>query len=175
MAVHVPMFCHYNPKNVLVIDMYYTGLIHEVLRHSSSLDRIDVVVESTEMKESFYKHYPFFRDKHYPITHEYYSSLERFDEENVNLKYDVIIVGFNNITVNRMSYLCSFLNRHLNVNGIISVQYHNEWEMKNGYRNDFLMLEETFNRVNYYSFCIPTAPLGQYGFLLLSNTRKSIY
>lgn len=174
MAVHVPMFSHYNPKTVLIIDMYYTGLIHEILRHSSSLDKIDIIVESPEMKESFYKHYPFFRDKHYPLTHEYYSGIEAFDKENINRRYDVIIVGFHDIRFNKMSYFGSFLNRHLNINGVISFQYHNEWEMKFEHSKDFKILQEIFPRVNYYTFCVPTAPLGQYGFLLLSNTRKSI-
>lgn len=100
-------------------------------------------------------------------------NLSVFDS-NVSDTYDVIIVGYYSHTRD-IKDIFNILSNKLNPGGVISFHYYNIWELKPEHSNDFHTLSNIFLRVNYYTFCFPSSPLGQCGFLLLSNSRTKKY
>ena len=170
MMSHVPMHCHENPKNILVIGGGDGGIVREILKHEN------VKIDWCEIDSLVLK-----------LSQKYFLENEvSFKSEQVNLfvedafqfikkkrgVYDVIIVDCSDpIGPNSVLFTSEFFkNIHLSLkdNGVFCMQNESIWNHIDFIKRIKTQHAEIFENktTNYGYLCIPSYPSGQIGFLI---------
>ncbi|MCL4407409.1 MAG: polyamine aminopropyltransferase [Thermotogae bacterium] len=178
MIVHVPLFSHPNPENVLVIGGGDGGAVREILKHKS-VKRVDLVEIDPEIIKICKENFPTVASK---ITN---SAVSIYNEDGKNFvarkhdQYDVIIVDStdpykgagNSLFTGEFYASCRDA---LKEDGIISVQAENPVYDSKEMERCFGEIKKAFSIVKPYVAFVPMYPSGFWVFAYASkNTDPS--
>lgn len=177
MLVHVPMFAHPAPRNVLVIGGGDGGTVRELIRHSS-VKHIDLVEIDREVVEKSREYFPQIASQFdNPRVHIHYEDGLKF-VKSPHLKYDIALIDSTDPVGPAVGlYEKPFYNDVcdcLTDDGMICAQA--ESSMLNPERVKAMgeKLREFFPLVMVYLSFIPTYPVGQWAFILGSKKHHPL-
>lgn len=177
LITHVPMMCHSNPKNVLVIGGGDCGVIRELIKHEN-VDTITMVEIDDAVIELSKKYLPnmaqpeiFTNEKVKIIIDDGFKYLRQNQQ-----KYDVIITDLSDPEgpaeeFFQINYF-KLLQNSLTENGIVIMQSSENIWLNIDYLKDLLSKSKTvFKNVGYCQCYMPSYTSGQLGLLVATNDR----
>lgn len=177
---HIPLFCHPNPENVLIIGAGDGGVTREVVKHKcvKLITHVEIDEDVTKVSKEFFKDSlaTGFSD---PRVNLLFEDGDLF-LKNTDIRYDVVIVDSGDpVGPNVSLFEQDFYSRIKNVlkpNGIMCCQGENIWLHLDLISNLLSRCSSLFPVVSYAYTCIPTYPSGQIGFVICSlDPRNNIH
>ncbi len=163
MIVHVPLFSHPNPENILIIGGGDGGTLREVLKHKT-VKNVDMVEIDEEVVKASKDFFPCFADAfNNPKSNLIFTDGIEFVKGKQNL-YDVIIIDSTDpINIGEGLFTTEFYmncNNALKDKGILCNQAESPFHSPEWVENIFKKLNKAFPVVKCYRAEVPTYPPG---------------
>ena len=167
MIVHVPMFSHNNPENVLIIGGGDGGSLREVLKHKT-VKNIDMVEIDEEVVKASKEFFPCFANAfESPKVNLMFEDGVKFVENKQHI-YDVVIVDSTDpIEIGEGLFTTEFYKNVLNAlkeDGVLTVQSESPFHNAEWVKNIYSKLFKVFPIVKMYRAEVPTYPSGIWSF-----------
>ncbi|RLF66710.1 MAG: spermidine synthase [Thermoplasmata archaeon] len=169
LLVHVPMFAHPSPKNVLIIGGGDGGSLREALKHRVHVDLVEIDEEVVEISKKYF----FFPDSgNFDLI-----IMDGFEYlKSIRKKYDVVIVdGSDPIGPAEVLFKDEFvklIKKVLEEKGIVVLQSGSPL-LREEYCYFFKIyktLKKYFKLVKPYFYFVPTYPTGMWSYIAASDT-----
>ena len=177
MIVHVPMFSHENPENVLIIGGGDGGSLREVLKHKT-VKNVDMVEIDEEVVNASKEFFPCFSKAfESPKLNLMIEDGVKFVQNKHNI-YDVVIVDSTDpFDIGEGLFTTEFYGNVYNAlkeNGVLSVQSESPFHNKEWVINIYKKLRKVFTIVKMYRAEVPTYPSGIWSFGFCSKSVDPI-
>jgi spermidine synthase len=178
MMAHLPLFSHWNPKNVLIVGGGDGGVLREVCRHKEvqhiSLVEIDPVVIRASKEHLKLAPAELFDDPRVEIIHA--DAAEYLQDPANQNKYDVILAD----TLDPLGPAESLfepefyeaMHSALRDNGVICTQGESMWIHFDLIRDLVACCADIFDYAEYATTTVPSYPCGQIGFIIARKGKS---
>ena len=172
MITHVPLFCHPDPKQVLIIGGGDCGALTEVLRHPE-VERCTMCEIDREVVETSKKHFPrLTAGLDDPRTNLLFADGKKFIEDTTD-KFDLIILDLSDPIGPAADLFQKDFHQsvrdQLNDNGIMVAQSESPYFNKDTVQAMYHNLRDIFPLVKMYTCFMPIYPSGFWSFAFCSN------
>lgn len=173
MIVHLPLFAHPNPKNILVIGGGDGGTVREVLKHKTvrQVDFVEIDEDVYEVSKKYFKTLTKGLDRDSRVNFLFGDGV-KFVAETSN-KYDVILIDSTDPSdISDGLFTDEFYRdakKKLNRNGIIVAQSEDPFYDERIIYKLHKRLKNIFKEVHLYLAFIPTYPSGCWSFTFVSD------
>ncbi len=177
MIVHVPLFSHENPENVLIIGGGDGGTLREVLKHKTvkNVDMVEIDEEVVNTSKEFFPN--FAKAFESPKANVIFDDGIEF-VKNKKAKYDVVIVDSTDpINVGEGLFTTDFYKNCYNIlkeNGILTNQSESPFHSPEWVRSIYEKLNRAFPIVKMYRAEVPTYPPGIWSFGFCSKVTYPV-
>jgi spermidine synthase len=174
MISHLPLFCHKNPKKVLIIGGGDGGVLREVAKHScvEEIHMCEIDEQVVEVSKKYFKSMSCsFDDPRLILLH--CDAIEYLKNEGSDKNYDVVICDSSDPIGPAKSLFepdfISLISNSMSPFGILCSQCECIWLHMDLIKSVLNESKREFNNVKYAQTSAPTYPCGQIGFMLATK------